>query len=104
MSSQTFLSFRTRTRRPDGGLLRRRDRLAPLFVLRGHLLAVLAHLLMHRLGTRRLAAARELPHHPLAVLAHLPTNAWHRLPQPDNGADGEQSNDCLLHHRLLSHA
>src|SRR5512133_631615 len=84
-------------------LLRRADRLLSLFVLRGHLLAVLAHLLRHRLGAHglvsgRLAAARELGHHLLAVLAHLLNHAAldHR-PQRQRGADGQHADDELLH-------
>src|SRR6266540_4690167 len=82
MPCQAFLSLRRGTRRRSGcsvrGWLRRRGRLPPLFLLRGHLFAVLPHLVTHRFGTYRLAtgclaASCEVPHHLLAVLPHLVT-------------------------------
>src|SRR6266508_3351575 len=107
MPCQAFLSLRRGTRRRSGcsvrGWLRRRGRLPPLFLLRGHLFAVLPHLVTHRFGTYRLAtgclaASCEVPHHLLAVLLHLLNHAaLQARPQRHHGADSDDSDDCLLH-------
>src|SRR6266508_4049542 len=101
MPCQAFLSLRRGTRRRSGcsvrGWLRRRGRLPPLFLLRGHLFAVLPHLVTHRFGTYRLAtgclaASCEVPHHLLAVLLHLLNHAaLQARPQRHHGADSDHS-------------
>src|SRR5215207_7834377 len=50
----------------------------------------------------RFAATSGLGGHLLAVFAHLVTDAPRHWSQPDYGADGDECDDCVLHHCLPS--